>query len=342
VTFAPGGEARMYGFAVGEQVALDVVARNAVGNVVGTTTAVVTVQCGPNAVDLDFAAYGIVLEASPEFADADGVQTVTVAATLRAWLPDDLQQPTGDPVAGKLVQFDTDLGYFVGPDQGTSGADGRVTASLRSTETGVAAVRAFVTADLVESRPAFVNFNVDLRLILDRRSTHYVGDNGNYSTDWIKETCVRVQSWINGWPGDDATVHTYRWRIADIRFTQPGDTLRIRYAPLDECDYDGPSVTAVWLHIFYGNDYDRQITRQLTPGANPLTEVIDVSTVLENPWDPQDRRPSTAADFRRKAVMLQDTRRERPRRCTRAAATPTAAAPRPPGRGSALPRHDAV
>ncbi len=307
VTFAPGGQAGMYGFAVGEQVTLDVVARNAVGNAVGTTTAVVTVQCGPNEIDLDFAIYGIIIEVSPEFVDADGVETAAITATLRAWLPDDVLQPTGDPVAGKLVQFDTDLGYFVGPDQGTSGADGRVTASLSSTETGVAAVRAFVLADLVESRPAFVNFNAYLRLILDGRSTHYVGDNGNYQTDWIKQTCVTVESWINDWQLDNATVRTYRWQIVDIRFAQPGDTLRIRYAPLGECDFDGPSVTAVWLHIFYGRDYARQITRRLTSGANPLTGVIDVSTVLENPWDPTARRPAPAPERRRTPVMSQRT-----------------------------------
>lgn len=158
VEYDPDSTAIILGFRLGSEVTFTATAENAVGQVQGTKTVVRTITCGENAVSIDFFDYGIILQASPSQVLADGTSTATVTATLKKLTEDDLLEPTGDPVAGKLVEFDTSLGTFTGANPVMTGADGTATIELFSAEEGLADLVAFVEEDLVESNEVSVRF----------------------------------------------------------------------------------------------------------------------------------------------------------------------------------------
>ncbi|MCC6625457.1 MAG: hypothetical protein IT385_29730 [Deltaproteobacteria bacterium] len=104
-------------------------------------------DCGESVVPITIVDYGIILQAEPTQIVADGVDEAQLTATLRAYLPDDGPTPTGAPVAGKQVEFVTDLGTLTGPNPVVTGGDGVARIALSGTTRGKATVRAVVTAD---------------------------------------------------------------------------------------------------------------------------------------------------------------------------------------------------
>ncbi|NLX12459.1 MAG: hypothetical protein GXY44_02250 [Phycisphaerales bacterium] len=145
--FPAGGSMEIYGAKIDEVIHFAMEELDNSGHAVSSTTKTVTVACGQNVVDLDLANYGILMGAEPSEIAADGLETSLITATLRYWKAGDTLVPTGDPVAGKSVQFSTSLGTLSGINPVVTNANGQATILLSSTQGGVATVRAFVQAD---------------------------------------------------------------------------------------------------------------------------------------------------------------------------------------------------
>ncbi|MBN1512753.1 MAG: hypothetical protein JXB13_12125 [Phycisphaerae bacterium] len=158
VEYASGASATIVGFRVGSEVTFTATAENAVGQELGTETVTHVMTCGENEVTIDFFDYAIILSASPSKVDANGFSTSVITATLKKMTEEDLLVPTGDPVSGESVEFDTTLGTFVTSNPVVTGADGVATIGLVSSAEGTAIVRAFVEEDLVESGTVEVEF----------------------------------------------------------------------------------------------------------------------------------------------------------------------------------------
>ena len=168
VTYAPEGEAYVYGLRLGARVTFAGVAENAVGQELATRTVTHTVTAGENDVSLDFFQYGIILTADTYEVAPDGADSATVTATVRKWLPDDILAPTGDTVAGIAVEFDTSLGTLAGPNPGVTDGDGQCAVALSATDEGTATIHAFNEDDLVEATPIEIRFQArDYGVLLD-------------------------------------------------------------------------------------------------------------------------------------------------------------------------------
>jgi len=142
-----GGSATMVGFdAAPAAVELMAEAFDGDGDSLGRGSVGATLDCGDNVVAISIVDYGIILQVEPAQIVADGVDRAHVTATLRAYRSDDGPTPTGDPVAGKSVEFVTTLGTLVGPNPVVTDADGVATIALSGTTRGKATVRAIVTA----------------------------------------------------------------------------------------------------------------------------------------------------------------------------------------------------
>ncbi len=308
LSFPPDGTGGLYGFALGSTVSLEAEAFNGLGVSLGTAQTEVTIGCGENEVDVAFSEFGIILEASPEQADPDGQDQIVVTATLRGWQDGDVAVPSGDPVAGETVTFDTSLGNFVGGDQGVSDGAGRVSVPLVSDEAGLATVRAFVVEAGVESSPIQVSFGNLLTYVIDQLPVDYSGyDETDHEDWWISWYCCVFERWHNDElrlrMDDDGYLYTF------IRKTQlqVGDTLRLRWTPIGGC-WDGPSeLSPVYLHYFFSTDYEHQVTVQLFPGVDPLTGVADMEHTFVNPLAAGPRFPGpSGADCR---VLLADEKK---------------------------------
>ena len=81
-----------------------------------------------NTVKVKFADYGIILTAEPFIVEMRHGQYVTsaITATLRRYLEEDGDVPTGDPLAGKEVTFSTSLGELEGPNPVATDENGQV------------------------------------------------------------------------------------------------------------------------------------------------------------------------------------------------------------------------
>lgn len=289
LSMPPGGVDGMYGFALGSAVVIEAEAFNGVGVSLGTTSTEVTVSCGANEVALDFAAYGIVVDADPRSVTPDGMSSSIITATLRDFQAEDLYEPTGDPRPGVTVAFDTTRGTFVGAAVGVTDNDGQVSVVLVSDETGMAAVRAFVEDEGVESRPAYVNFGMHLSFQINTSPNPYP-----YDKEWIsfRVSCLDIDYYLN-----DERCHGLNWpgitsmTIGPIYYNCPveaGDMMRFTFAPLEGYTCQGdPSLMDedhhdLWLHYWYGNDYTHQVHVQLSDVAyNPMLEPVEFEVTFE-------------------------------------------------------------
>lgn len=298
LTIAPGGEGEMYGFAPGSTVSLAVEAYNGLGVSLGTTTAEAAVSCGETSVEADFALFGIVVEAAPYEVAPNGEDTATVTATLRYWRPEDQDEPTGDPLPGVTVVFDTNRGFFVGPVEGVTDAGGQVSVELASTDTGVARVMAYAPDHLVQTgRPAPVNFGASLYFWIDQSPESLPYE--SIGEEWqraLEAACVRITYYANGEFSHEieygaSATHT------DYRMLAEVGTARFVIDPLFDCSYDSPLfgerfVNPLWLHYFWVNpgappesfwEFGDQNTVLITNGADPLTDTIDVELTIVDP-----------------------------------------------------------
>ncbi|HUU84869.1 MAG TPA: invasin domain 3-containing protein [Phycisphaerae bacterium] len=161
VEYTPGSSAVIVGFRVGSEVTFTATAQNAAGQELRVETVNHVMTCGENELAIDFFDYDIILSASPTKVQANGFDTSLITATLKKMTEDDVLVPTGDPVAGKSVVFETNLGTFITGNPVVTGADGVATVELVSAVEGTATVRALVQEDLVESNTVEVQFGED-------------------------------------------------------------------------------------------------------------------------------------------------------------------------------------
>lgn len=285
LSLAPNEEGEMYGFALGSTVTLEAEAFNALGVSLGQTTASAQVSCGSNEVSVDFANYGIVMEASPYNVEPDGVSTSIITATLRSWQEGDIHEPTGDPRPNVNVAFDTNIGFFVGPAESVTDEDGEVSVELASDEYGFAVVRAFVTEDGVEPvQPAYVNFGASLEFWLDSTSRFVDGEygyEGQTFAFWGGSGLIT----LNG----EELYNKESCRLLGFfmcnRSASVGDTLRFVFDPMycDPQEEDPPYIDELWLHYFWTDVYAPQITQRIHAVQDPWTSRVEVEVILEDP-----------------------------------------------------------
>ncbi|HOW70719.1 MAG TPA: Ig-like domain-containing protein [Phycisphaerae bacterium] len=151
-TLAPGGSTEACGFRVDGVVHFTAEALDASGGLIASQNVTATIACGENAVPLDLVNYGIIVSADPNKIAANGVEQSEVTATLRYLQPGDKITPSGPPVVGKQVQFDTTLGSLSGANPAVTDSNGQVTVQLSGTADGLATVVAFVTEDTKEGQ----------------------------------------------------------------------------------------------------------------------------------------------------------------------------------------------
>lgn len=289
VSMPPGGEASMYGFETFEQVDYTAYAYDGSGDLLDIKSGQRVIDCGENVVLIDFDTYGIILEASPVDAHT-GWEDVTITATVREWTGYDTTEPTGDPLAGRTVFFATDLGEFTGSDFPMTDENGRAEAHLTSDEAGIAQVTATVGGVQAE---VLVRFESPLSYFVDRRPVDFDGTiPSGYRDNWMEKFATDLQIRCGPYLRMDWTGDNLSYSYFQDTLPAPEDTLRFVWTPHPdvpdpEADppYDAPFISEVWLHYWFGTDYDRQITVQVTPRQEPLSAVLEVEIVLEDPWD---------------------------------------------------------
>lgn len=299
VTMAPDGTGEMYGFALGSTVTLAAEAFNDLGVSLGTSSVAAEVTCGANAVEVDFANYGIVLEASATGAPADGISQVSITATLREFQEGDLLEPTGDPVVGKTVEFDAGCGDFVGAPGGTTDASGEVVVAVVSDEPCLAAVHAFVIADLVESRPVYVNFEARMSFWIDGTSSS-VEDISDGRTFVLR--CGTLRFYFNDQFIIERLIATYhgQWGAYNPGWALPGDRIRLEISPwVDPEHYDCYDNTrtelgATWVHTAYEPDFVHQGLHQLG-SSNPLNGTVNMEVTVAEIDHYADKAGSSAS-----------------------------------------------
>jgi len=292
VTFAPGGEASMYGFSVGWGETYEAEAFNSLGVSLGTMSNTTPIECGANEVSLDFNIYGIIMDSDPRIAAGYGWENVTVTATLREWAEGDLLAPTGDPRVGVYVEFDTDEGSFIGDSAGVTDDAGEVSVELYYDDVGIVRVRAFSESDGVESRPLPINFGLPMSFQVSATSEPYPYDDIDEWDAYISFSCHERFFYLNGeecfsWllsGSNSGWFGPFPYRCTAVA----GDTLKLRVEPLpEESCYSPPRFGSaerpeLWLHTWYGDDYDHQSVVQLRAGPYvELTEPIEFEAVLE-------------------------------------------------------------
>ena len=127
-------------------------ARDGKGDLLDVGVNWVDIECGYNEVEIsDWQPFGIVLEAEPEKAAADGIDKSTITAIVRIWKPNDVLVPTGDPIPFKNITFHSSLGSFMGTEIIRTDANGEAIIELTSDDPGTANLKAFIEKDGMES-----------------------------------------------------------------------------------------------------------------------------------------------------------------------------------------------
>lgn len=248
---------------------------------------------------LDFAAFGIILTATPESVPANGVDLITLTATVRMWRDFDISEPTGDPVSMAIVLFETDLGEFWGDSTGYTDMNGEATVSIVSEEAGYATVQAHTEPVVVQAEPVVVQFEGLMTLVLDGDPEDWDGSIGG---DYTEYYCLHFDGSLNGgmFALDHYEPRHWHYQVEE-EVGSPGDVLEFTWAPQGDCadgdPYDYPVMSAVYLHYFYGTDYENQITVQLSEGHAPLTEIVEAHVTLQDPAAGSDRSGAKSRRF---------------------------------------------
>ena len=281
VTFDVGSEKNVFGFHTGETVHLTAEGFDMYDVSQGTTSIVAPVECGPNDIEISITAYAVLLDASPLKLAHDGVTPATITATLRGWNEGDLTEPTGDPVPGKLVEFDASCGTFVGASSGTSDANGEVTVQLVSSEACVAEVHAFVLADLAESNTKYINFSQKMSFWIDGTADDVTGPN----VGAFHGSCIMLGFYFRGQLIAERELgESSLWGAYCPYWAELGNVVQLVFTPFSAADYcnDGyPTLAPVYIHTAYEGDYDHQKVYQVTSGTSALTTTLTVPVVLE-------------------------------------------------------------
>jgi hypothetical protein len=291
--FDPSSPADMYGFTTGEEVLLFGSAFDASGRLVGVHNQEMFVNCGANQVLLEFDPYGIVFEAIPDSVAAREGQFSDLIATVRYFTDYDTTEPTGDPIAGKLIIFETDLGEF--GDEGFqvfTDENGEAGTTLSSLDIGTATVHASCDAGAVEAAPVTVEFLELLTIFIDNRPTDHEGDWGHDCADWcwLEYHCLELEMWC-----EDELIRYDEggpFRATASRRVHPvvGNTITFVFTPIPDCchevyepPYDNPVLGSFWLHWYFGTNYGQQITVHVTSEVEPVLEPIAFEIILTDP-----------------------------------------------------------
>ncbi len=281
VMFAHDSECNMFGFETGETVLLTARAVDVHGVVQGSTGLVATIGCGENPVEIDISVYAVLLEVSPKRVNPDGTSYATVTATLKTWMPGDLLEPTGDPVPGKLVEFDASCGSL-SASSGISDADGQVTVQVISDQPCLSEVHAFVMADLAESSAEYVNFGSKMSFWLNGSDADITGSTTQGAFD---VSCVTVRFY---WRGQlvqefDRASGEY-WGTYCPGWNEPGDEVRLELTAnggINGCSGQPSTYGPIYLHVLYEDDFDHQDIYQLTAGSSGFTGTVILSVEPE-------------------------------------------------------------
>ncbi len=285
----PQTEGTMTGFTTGTVPIIRASAHDAQGDELGHTDLPITIDCGEQTVTVDILGIGIALRASPPFPVADGTSEASFTATVRHWQWGDINEPSGETVPDVHVDFETDLGTWVGPAGGYSDDEGVVTARLVSTESGTATVRAHVSQTGSQSQPAQVTFVGEISVWVDG-SPAAIEDTGLGGTFTI--SCALLRYYFNGSllverligpvPGGGG------WGAYMPGWAEPGDIFSLEFTPrgdLEHCNEPEagyhPAVGAVWVHTVREPDFEHQGVFLLFGGANPLGGSAGGSVTVE-------------------------------------------------------------
>lgn len=282
VSFGIDSTAHMFGFKAGDTVSLTAEFFDTHLVSQGTAGLCVPVVCGENPVEVGLTSYAILLEVDPKKVAPDDASVSTITATLLGWEEDDLTEPTGDPVSGKLVEFDASCGEFVGAASGISDAEGKVTVQLKSAESCNAEIHAFVMEDMAESRPAYVNFG--------RKMSFWItGD-----ADAIEEatiqgafdvSCVTMVFSFNGNQIAERNLGCNAcWGAYFPQWAEPGNVVTLAFTRNDalyNCDTEASSFGPIYVHTVYEDDFIHQKAYQLSPGVDNLVGTVTLTIELD-------------------------------------------------------------
>jgi len=286
ISIPPTGSTPWYGFQTFDRPLLTALAYDGAGDLLSAHLIESFVDCGENEVLIDFDTAGVILTADPEQAHV-GWENVTLTATVREWTTYDTTEPTGDPLVGVTVFFSADLGHFVGANDAMTNGDGQAIVQMASDEAGIATVIAQFGSAADTVRVGFVG---PMNYLVDRRSTPHQGGTPPYPNGWLQKYCTVMQVHWNGmlrWNWSNLS-HAYSY-FSDSG-PAVGDMLRFTLTPDLGCPdaenqppFNQPWTDAIWLHYWYGDDYDHQITVQVAPAQIPLLDEQVVDIILDDP-----------------------------------------------------------
>jgi len=281
IVLAPDAPQNMFGFETGETVYLTATAVDVHGVEQGSTGLVATVECGENPVEINIAVYAVLLVVTPRRVEPDGSSAATITATLKTWMPGDLFEPTGDPVVGKLVEFDVSCGELSAPS-GTSDANGQVTVQLTSAAACLAEVHAFVMADLAESGAEYVNFGSKMSFWINGSDADITGATAQ---GVFNVSCVSLKFYWRGMlvTEFDRSSGEY-WGTYNPGWNVPGDEIRLELtanSDINGCSGQPSSYGPIYVHVLYEDDFDHQEVYQLTTGASGFTGTVILSVEPE-------------------------------------------------------------
>lgn len=298
VTLMPGGQADLGGLLVGDIVHVTAEARSGSGEVLDVIEFDQVLACGPNEVTLNFPTYGLVLFTEFTPAPASGIYGPLISGLVRKWEEGDTLIPTGDPLPGVEVHLSTDRGGFrIGLNPAvpqvteTTNEWGWVSTYLVSSSLGTATVSASADELELEAEPVTVEFKTPVKVMIDESGERYDSISYADTARYIHQYCVIYQKWNNGrlisedsYPGRGPG----GWGYTGHHIV--GDTVRFVWKPGTGCtadpDYSVPFISGAYLHYFYGEDYDHQVTVKMIEQKNPLTQTAEYTTTLTDPWGP--------------------------------------------------------
>ncbi len=298
VTVLPGAEENLGGLLVGDNVHVAAEARSAAGEVLSVLEFDRVIECGPNEVTLNFPTYGLVLFTEFTPAPASGIYGPLVSGLVRAWQEGDTLVPTGKALAGVEVHLRTDRGGFrigLNPAEPqvtkTTNEWGWVSTYLVSSSLGTATVSAYADEPELEADPVTVEFKTPVKVMIDDSGDRHDSISYADTARYIHQYCVIYQKWNNGrlisedsYPGRGPLLYGYTGHHV------VGDEVRFVWKPGTGCtadpDYSQPFISGAYLHYFFGEDYDHQVTNLITGQKNPLTQTVDYTTTLTNPLGP--------------------------------------------------------
>ncbi|NLF25936.1 MAG: hypothetical protein GX589_09820 [Deltaproteobacteria bacterium] len=154
IVLANGASGEMYGLTYGTEEAFTVESFSESGSEPQQTEVIRSyVDTGRNDVSLTLCSFGLILSTSKNKIAADGRDTANITIIARKWRDTDTTVPTGDPIVGREITFNTSSGTLSKTKVATN-SEGKATVQLTGTENAFAVVTAsvadkFKTVDII-------------------------------------------------------------------------------------------------------------------------------------------------------------------------------------------------